>query len=333
MIVDSKGLSPLAGSRAEPRLNNYYFIPNLQPFSYLLTVNHCIMSLGLCSSNLQSGFAMNNIFEAYDTPLRRYGALSEMLSGVSLVEHRPAEARAAFYEAPRAGLFCGRWSANEIAGILAETGCLSHWQEQGYSHIWIETGNAIASNRHELEVWTQIEDHSELLMQLIVWLDYIRIDRLGQIFPQFYVEHLRLQQPQVQPTGVLWPGQDFPSSGILRRIFGVLKNWACSLGASLITGIPEYFHTAWLFSEFFEFIDPEMESLFRGIQRDLHVTPMNLGEISHAFESGHIFYNGARWLWPTEMQAYALSHELEQSLRVLVEPCDGHFTLREAARM
>ncbi|MBO4350716.1 MAG: hypothetical protein J6A01_07220 [Proteobacteria bacterium] len=270
---------------------------------------------------------------SFDTPQRRYGALSQMLSGVSLIEHKPAEAAAAFYDVPHAGLFCGKWSPDDIAGILAETGCLSHWQRQGYVNIWIEIGNGIAPNRHEFEVWTQVEEHSELLMQLVVWLDYLQIDRLGEILPQFYVEHLRLQLPQAEPVSNLWPGQDFPSSGILRRIFGILKNWACILGASLITGIPEYFHTAWLFSEFFEFIDPEMECLFRGIVRDLHVTPACLGAISHAFEAGNVLCNGQKWFWPTEMQAYALSHELEQALRVSRASYDVHFTLNEAARM
>ena len=271
--------------------------------------------------------------QLYDTPLRRYGSLSQMLSGVSLIEHQPAEAIAAFYDDPQPGLFCGKWTPDEIAGVFSETGCLAHWHGQGYSRIWIEIGNSIAPNRHELEVWTQTGEHSELLMQLIVWLDYLKIDRLGLILPQFYVEHLRLQQPQIQPTAGLWPGQDFPSSGVLRRVFGVLKKWACTLGAALITGIPEYFHTAWLFSEFFEFIDPEMESLFRGITRDLHVTPANLGDISQAFEDGNIFYNGVQWLWPTEMQAYGLSHELEEALRVSIKPCDGHFSIEKAERM
>ena len=276
---------------------------------------------------------MPQFLTSYDNPKQRYGALSQMLSGVSLYPNKPNNASDTFFDIPEANLFCGKWSPNEIANVLADTGCFAHWHKHAYSNIWIETSNRIAANRYELEVWTQIEEKTELLMLLVVWLDYIEIERLKQTLPQFHIEHLLLQLPQTKPVDGLWPGQDFPSSGALRRIFGVLKYWASALGASLITGIPAYFHTAYLFSEFFEFIDPEMEGLFRGIVRDFHVTPSNMGDITRAFESENILYNGKKWLWPTEMQAYSLSHALTEALHVSNEPCEGHFSIQAAARM
>lgn len=266
-----------------------------------------------------------NCVAPIDTPFYRYGALSEMLSGVRLypAEYPPKNACSRFFvdlTQPCSNLFCNKWSIQDIADTFLSTGCFEHWKNLGYSKIWIELSPVQTFQRYELNVWTQIDKHSELLMQLVVWLEYVNIERLNAYFPAFCVEHLRLQRPCSEFTEQKLPGQDFPSSGMLRRMFGILKKWACEIGAEIITEIPEYFHTAYLFSEYFTFIDPEMETLFQAMKRDLMRENTNLADVSFAFENEKVVYQNDKWLWPTEMQAFGLSHELNQKLKVNLLP-------------
>ena len=255
-----------------------------------------------------------------DTPHRRYVDLSAMLSGVDLYQTKPLGCSEDFYD-PEAiagtpdGRFCGRWTVDETAQMLSDTGCLARWQSYGFSKIWVELPNN-TPNRHTLEVWTQTDTGSELLLQLVVWLDYIRIYRLRAAYPAFCVEHLRLQRPGIAPGPNSLPGQGFASSGLLRNVFGMIKNMACALGAALITEIPEYFHTAYLFSEFFVFADAEMERIFRAAKRDLMAHGAKLGDVSRAFETGNVIWKGQPYLWPTEFQVCALSHELAHQLAI-----------------
>ncbi len=243
-----------------------------------------------------------------------------MLSGVSLHPTRPDDCVGDFYDpqdtrhAPK-DTFCGRWSADDLARMLADTGCLTRWKACGFSRIWIECTHDCAQ-RHTLEVWTQTGAASELLLQAVIWLDYIHIDRLHASFPAFCVEHLRLQRPGEMPGPCSLPGQDFASSGLLRNVFGMIKNMACALGAALITEIPEYFHTAYIFSEYFVFADAEMERIFRAAKRDLMSGASRLCDVSRAFETGRVLWKGRPYLWPTEFQICALSHELERQIEI-----------------
>ncbi|MBQ9396294.1 MAG: hypothetical protein IJU23_12385 [Proteobacteria bacterium] len=261
-------------------------------------------------------FAMTQI----DSPHRRYHDLSRMLSGVVLIpfSDTPDDAADRFFirDIDGAGLFCHKWSVQNIADTFLEAGCFRHWQDIGFSKLWIELPEPVCPERFDLEVWTNLGEHSELLMQLTVWLEYTHIDRLNASFPSFSVEHLRLQAPGLPVTRRLLPGQEFASSGMLRRMFGILQKWACELGAQLITEIPEYFHTAYIFGEYFTFADQEMELLFRKMKHDLLTDRRALAEVSSAFEEGRIVFQDKTWLWPTEMQAFALSHELAHRLAV-----------------
>ena len=169
-----------------------------------------------------------------ETPQTRYHELSEMLSGVNLYEHRPNHCLGDFYDLTRDNRFCGRWTPQEISQLLADTGCVSHWESLGFADLRIEIGHDF-DNQYELSVWTRFQDADERLLYLIVWLEYIEIERLSASYPAFCVEHLRLQLPGKSFTQTPMPGQDYASSGLLRRVFGMIKLWATQTGAALIT--------------------------------------------------------------------------------------------------
>lgn len=304
-----------------------------------------------------------------DCPARRYGALNDMLSSVCLIEKNegdkqtrlhqfgaffpspshPIKETANFYAAnsfstppslpylphlnrentASHGLFCDRWTANDILNILQETNALNAWKNLGFRQICLEIEPQIYPNRHALNLWTIDDDKAELLMQIVVWLEYIKIDNIDAILPAFCVEHLRLQAPNIIPQNHLLPGQDFASTGMLRRIFGIIRHWATCTGAALITEIPEYFHTAYIFSRYFSYIDNEMQRTFLAMIRSLLPTSPShddITRISYAFEAQKIQKNNTTYLWPTEMQAYIMNHELSAIMKRDLSPSDEHYT-------
>ena len=260
-----------------------------------------------------------------ETPQSRYNALSDLLSGVNIYHDRPNHCVGDFYKSDGGDLFCGRWNPDEISSLLADTGCIAHWESKGFADLRIEIGHDF-DNQYELSVWTRFGDCDDRLLYLIVWLEYIEIERLSASFPAFCVEHLRLQLPGKAFTQKPMPGQDYASSGLLRRVFGMIKLWATQTGAALITEIPQYFHTAYVFSAFFDYIDPEMADIFCAMKRDLlpkQPTKEDVTQLSFDFENEKIYRNGKLYLWPTEMQGFALSHELAAQIRPSAQRSDG----------
>lgn len=256
-----------------------------------------------------------------DTPARRYGPLSALLSSVQILPQKPDISTVDFYpHDPSTDAFCHRWTPQHIAGQFDDIDLLSRWHEQGFEKIWIEIPERTFPKRHELEVWTEVGDASELLLQIVVWLDYIYFETPQIALPAFSVEHLRLQNPGKSFSEMRLPGQDYPSSGLLRRIFGLIKLWAADVGAQIIAEVPEFFHTATIFSEYFFFADPEMEAMFQAMKRDLMSPDTSLAEVSFAFENGQIFFQNEPYLWPTELQVYPLSHDLKKHLKPSSKP-------------
>lgn len=280
---------------------------------------------------------MSTIPPIPDSPRRRYGALSDMLSGVQLIESPPEPpSKQLLHSSP---LFCNRWTADDIAQTLFETGTVDHWKKQGFRDLLVEVTPSDIPSRHAFNVWTTIDNAvRELLAQVVVWIEKTHLDDFNLTIPTFCVEHLRLQNPNITPSKDLLPGQDFHSSGQLHRIFGILRYWATCTGARAITEIPEYFHTAYIFSRHFTYADKAMESTFRAMCRDL-LPPLDgeipaegslrtaVARVSHAFEDGRVRRNGSAYYWPTELQIYALDRELEYRLQRDIEPENASFTI------
>ncbi|MCL2325298.1 MAG: hypothetical protein FWC40_02160 [Proteobacteria bacterium] len=265
---------------------------------------------------------------------QRYGSLSKMLSGADLFRRCEAPPRLStdFFFPDSAGDFCGMLSLEDIQRDFFDTNILSTWQAQGHARIWVTVPGQQEPGRHELQVWSQISDKSELLLQLIVWLEYVCIERFEMAFPAFCVEHLRLQNPLSLPhPNHKLPGQDFAPSGTLRKVFALLQHWASRCGAQLITEIPQYFHTAYIFHPYFHYVDLPMAAIFHQIQTDLlppNPTPNDIARLSMAFESGLVMHNDTPYLWPTELQAHGLSCDLAKNLAVHPShDLDGHFSI------
>ena len=251
----------------------------------------------------------------YMTPFMRYPAFSNFLSGVSLTPRAtpPADRVSSFFDL-KDELFCGVADENKLTELLQDTGMFEAWKAQGHLKIWL-THHANAADCHELSVWTEYRDQAELLMYAILWLEYIHIDAQNITVPSVCVEHLRLQNPRgsFSAQHIAMPGQDYPSSGLFQNAFAVAKNIAMRTGALCLTEVPQFFHTAWIFSPHFRYVDPETAAVFEKTKHDLlpaSPTFSDVIRVSKAFEEHRVFCNHTLWYWPTELQACPLDHQL-----------------------
>lgn len=250
----------------------------------------------------------------FQTPHFRYSNFSNFLTGVTLIprETPPQDAVTHFYELDDT-LFLGFADDQTLIALLNDTGLIPAWQAQGNEKIWLTTERP-SPNCHILSVFTELDAQSELLLYAILWLEYTRIDALHAAFPSVCVEHLRLQNPRAKfQDHAPLPGQDFPPSGLFRRAFSLACIHALKTGAALITEVPEYFHTSWLFSPYFTYVDPEMAAIYQNIKNDLlppKPTFSDAAALSRAFEEGRILCDASPYYWPTELQAHAFSSNI-----------------------
>ncbi len=266
----------------------------------------------------------------FQIPQIRYTSFSNFLSGVSLFDRdqRPRNAANDFFDL-NPTLFLGILDEKQLIGLLHELGFIETWREQGHSKISLSIEQP-SPHCFMLSVFTELNDAREILLHAIIWLEYTQIDALSASFPSICVEHLRLQNPRHNTTALL-PGQDFAPSGLFRRAFGLARYFALKTGAQLITEVPQYFHTAWIFSSHFSYIDPEMDAIYRNIKADLlppNPTFCDAAAISRAFESDRVYCDQQIYRWPNELQAHAMSSEIHWNRSL--ESSNLHFVIHSS---
>ena len=232
----------------------------------------------------------------------RYRYLSKFLNSVRLRALPVDDEVRVLWER---GDFLGMRDADSVCDDFKVFGFFSVWHEQGYGSI------RVAVTNRELgcscvEVFTEIGGVWEYLLQAVVWVEDVEIG--GVFYRSLSVEHLLLQQPGVEAERIL-PGQYFAGSGQLRRFFNLLRYWGEAAGAACLCAIPEYFHSAVMFSSAFHYADEVMQEIFDGYCRRFLANgrPDGLAVASHLFESGQVYDDsGNVYRWPTELMVYFL---------------------------
>ncbi len=266
----------------------------------------------------------------FQTPHLRYTAFSDFLSGVTLMprDQVPPHLVSDFFRS-RDDAFAGVLSQDEVMEALRDLGVTPIWSAQGHHHIWLAIERPF-EHCHVLSVFTEVRGEAELLMHAILWLEYTVFEAQQLVLPSVCVEHLRLQNPLADfGTRAPLPGQDFPSSGLYSRVFGLARLVGAKTGALCLTEVPQFFHTACLFSERFSFVDAEMRAIFGAMQQDLLGERRDfsaIAEVSRAFERGEVWCDDQVWAWPTELQAYSIDRSV--CFDRTVSPYPHHFSLK-----
>ncbi len=91
------------------------------------------------------------------------------------------------------------------------------------------------------------------------------------------------------------PGQEVPGLGLLAETSHLLVRTAKRLELDALAFRPSTYHIAYLARRQFRFVDPLLESRFRGLLRDLGDVP--LAEMIEAFEGGRVLLDGQPFAW------------------------------------
>lgn len=260
----------------------------------------------------------------FQTPEIRYTAFSNFLSGVTLYARlsEPRDRASSFFDL-RSDCFAGVYTESGLTELLGDVGLLPAWREQGHKKIWLKTTSPY-EDCHILSVFSEVNGVAELLLHAVVWLEYAHFDSVGLTLPTLCVEHLRLQNPRAHFDRQALPGQDFPSSGLYYQTQAIARHVGLKTGALCVTEVPQYFHTAYLFSKKFIFVDNEMCGIFNKVCKDLlpeRHSFFEVAQVSRAFEENRVRSDGEPWSWTTEMQAMSLDKDVSFGRNALECPC------------
>ncbi|OIO61691.1 MAG: hypothetical protein AUJ47_09065 [Candidatus Marinimicrobia bacterium CG1_02_48_14] len=179
--------------------------------------------------------------------------------------------------AQRSDLFLGKFSRDGIALIIKRFGFDQLLRRRGLGKLEI-TVDTNDPYRHILRIYHNAQhtpDH--LVCEFVTHQDVLRAKdslKFGYEFGAIKVlniEWMTLQNPSLEflPTRPALPGQRFPGLGIGDEVLTLLTIMGRSLGVDGLLNVPQYYHTALMFSKRFHFVNPKMQATVQTITRDL----------------------------------------------------------------
>lgn len=174
-------------------------------------------------------------------------------------------------------LFLGKYSRDGIALIIKRFGFDRLLKRRGLGQLDIicDTSDPY---RHILRIYhNKQHTRDNLVCELVAHQDVLRVkDSLesGYDFGTLKVvniEWMTLQNPTAKftPTRPPLPGQQYPGLGIGDEVLALLIIMGRHLRVDGLLNVPQYYHTALMFSRRFSFINPRMQATVQTITRDL----------------------------------------------------------------
>lgn len=217
-------------------------------------------------------------------PLRRLASFP-LLSARGSRLAAPSEAELLYEltgENPENRLF-GRFTEGDVRDLLGRSGVLEGLARKGYpdpvlaidgrdagdQRVHLFAGEArrerlLLEARLELRTFRPrrptgaLSVESDLRMLIIHWL------LLSDPGRTFTVDRPRL------------PGQERPGLGLMRPCMALLGAMARELILDGVLDVPDHFHTAFIYSSRFSYLDPEVQGFFLAVARDLRGIPLAL---------------------------------------------------------
>lgn len=224
-------------------------------------------------------------------------------------------------------LFMGLYDEQQIMEKLEQVGIIDIIQQKGFRNILVSIDKQ-DSYTSRLYVNCGAIEENRRLIELIV--------REGVFLPRqnfipsydftgglriLLVEWLCLQNPRAEftPDKPRLPGQEHPGLGALKNMQEFLYKLAKHSGKDAIVDIPEYFHSAVIYSGLYSriysraysFFSPVDAGIMQAMQRDM--TEMPLADISLAIASDCLVNagTGEPAIWQPSEQIYPLSEKLK----------------------
>lgn len=224
--------------------------------------------------------------------------------------------------------FLGIYDEEQIMRILDKVGIIGILHKRGYRNL------IISISRHDnytsrLYVNFDTLEKETRLIELIVREGIFRpkecfVDGFdfAEGLSMLLIEWLALQDPKAlyNPGKPRLPGQLYPGLGGLKNMQGMLYSFGTTMGKDAIIDIPEFYHSAVIYSRMYSEIYSRMYSLFsprdagvlQSMMRDLHDSP--LAEVSFAITCDCLLNagTGEKVQWRPSEQIYPISKKLKR---------------------
>ena len=218
----------------------------------------------------------------------------------------------------------GYYTKEGVEYALFRYGILGQIERLGYTDLRNEIDEVGQGDRHR--VFGTADGKEHLLVETV--LEKQRIEGSDYL----YVHWLTLRHPRVtfDPARPKLPGQEAPGLGLAREAGEMLARVAMRLGLAGVAFRPAWFHTAYSARYRFHFVDPERESRWQAMLRDLGKKP--LLEVTTAVAEGRVRLNGEPYSWEPDVMVFLLDEtalpkipkESLEHLRFTMEPPSVH---------
>jgi len=219
-------------------------------------------------------------------------------------------------------LFLGRYSKDDLMGIMEKTGLMNVIRKKGYKDIIITISREDFISR--LYVNYERFDKETRLVELILREGMFRPKEVfipsfdfSQGLHMILVEWLALQDPTgiFSPEKPRLPGQAYPGLGGLRNLQAMLYFFGENGGKEAVVDVPQHYHAAVIYSRLYSSIYKRLYSFFspmdagqlEAMSRDLVDRP--LADVSLAVSNGCLIdvNTGETKFWRPSEQIYPTS--------------------------
>jgi hypothetical protein len=241
-------------------------------------------------------------------------------------------------------LFMGRYEERTLMEMLDRTGVIGILHKRGYRNLVV---NVVRQDDYTSRLYVNFDsDQSDSrLIELVVREGVFRpkenfvptYDFSGGL-SMLLIEWVALQDPGAQftPDKPRLPGQQYPGLGGLKNMQDFLYKLGKLTGKDAIVDVPEYFHSAAIYSRLYTEIYDRMYAFFspvdagfmQAVLRDITGRP--LAEISFAIAFDCLIdrRTGAQVKWRPSEQIYPITKKLhhyvedEQYKRIVLQTMD-----------
>jgi hypothetical protein len=173
-------------------------------------------------------------------------------------------------------LFLGHYTEETIIERLGHYGVMPKLRNEGFHAVFVRL-NLSDPYRQEVKMYDKDATPDRLLGELVVQPGLFKSEHdfagalKGKTFHMLFIHWLCLQNPVHPFTSdrPALPGQMYPGLKIGREFMNMLIALAQKLGMDGIINVPEFPHTALLYSRRFAFMDPTSEGVLKAFQRDM----------------------------------------------------------------
>ncbi|HWR68477.1 MAG TPA: hypothetical protein VN416_05605 [Desulfomonilia bacterium] len=227
-------------------------------------------------------------------------------------------------------LFMGRFEEGTLMEMLDKVGMIGILHKRGYRKLVV---NILRQDDYTSRLYVNFDSQEKetRIIELIVREGLFRPKAVfipsydfSQGLSMLLVEWLALQDPRAQfrPDKPRLPGQQYPGIGGLKNMQAFLHDLCKMSGKDAIVDVPEYFHSAAIYSRLYSeiydrmyaFFSPVDAGIMQAILRDISGTGRTLSEISFAIALNCLLDARTRTpdQWKPSEQIYPVARKLHR---------------------